>query len=324
MINIQVLLVLTELEGFYLTQTSQEMGNSDVPFPCGANHYSLNLPPAFTLLAVLMKTPASSKGSPGQHHVGPRFHLLLWPVLELSHHTSKTSLHRTSVQSLSTIQETGDNIIFLAFSLQWWICGICCHLSLLIKLLVLAVMALQDVAHPFVPCRVPYFMINSCLQSASSATWPLSHLQSKSKFYSLLTKSFFIGSCRVTVLYVSISPIKALPEGPTNHRPWTRTQHTTSYEWRVPCSSIFCGHVSVSDNPVVLWQTPRQSAYPLKYKSSGDTGRCCCKRHSKHLDPNSVLWSILQHLSFSTEDHGAGSVTGWASAQVAKTPELKE
>lgn len=234
MINTQVLLLLTELEGFYLTQ-SDITGNGEFkcPLPCGANHYSLKLPPAFTLLAVQMKTPAASKASWGQHDVGPKFHLLLWAIMELSHHTSKTFLHRTSVQSLSTIWDTGGSITFLGFSLQWWICGICCPLSSLInhKLLVLALMVPQHVAHPSVPHRVSYFMINSFLQSASSATWLLSHLQSQPKFHCLLMKSFFTGSCRVTVLFVSIFPTKALPEGPTKHRPRIRTQHTTIFEW---------------------------------------------------------------------------------------------
>lgn len=117
MINIKVLLLLTELEGFHLTQ-SDITGNGEFKCPSAmwGNHYSLKLPPAFTLLAVQMKTPAASKASRGQHHLGPKLHLLLWPVVELSHHTSKTFLHRTSVHSLSTIWDTGGNITFLGFS----------------------------------------------------------------------------------------------------------------------------------------------------------------------------------------------------------------
>lgn len=149
-----------------------------------------------------MRTPAASKASPGQHRVGPKFHLLLCPVLELSHHTSKAFLHRTSVQSLSTIWDTGGNITLLGFSLQWWICGIRCPLSSLInhKLLVLAFMVLQHVVHPSVPHRVSYSWL---IPSFSlSAVLPDHFLTSKASPRAV--KSFFTGSCRVTLICLYI------------------------------------------------------------------------------------------------------------------------
>lgn len=97
------------------------------------------------------------------------------------------------MQSLGTIRDTGGNITFFGFSLQWWICDVCCHLSSLInpKLLVLAFMVLQHVAHPSVPLRVSYFIFNSYLQSASSPTWPLSRLQKQVQVLLLVHKEIF-------------------------------------------------------------------------------------------------------------------------------------